>query len=560
MNQTQLTELFLQNVFKDGTYDKFALRRLKKEFAQVEFEGFYTNQEKAASIIHNLYSRPTCAACGGEVKLISPISGFNKNCSAACSGKNPDTLLKRKQTCKEKFGVENPFQEENIKRKIVEKRDAEAVVAAVKNTCLQRYGVDNPMKSKLISNKVSLTNKNKSTEEKYKIEKKKKDTSTLKYGVDHTLKVPSIRQKINQTNLAKYGHVVPLHSDQLKPKVKSRKLETYKEDVFYDRIKELEEHNIFPVGWSLDDYTGQDRKYRVIHKSCGTEFDITFINGTFSPCPKCKTGRSKIEVKLFETISTYFTNVTSSDRNIISLYEVDILINNSVGVEVNGTYWHKNDTRLLEKTKKFPGHLLHFWDFELESKFNICVSMIRAKCGSFDKVIYARKCNIKELDKKDASSFFNENHLQGECRASKRYGLYFDGELVQAISIGKPRFTRNADWEIIRHASKLGYKVVGGFSKLLKEIKKHHGGTLITYADLRYSKNAAYGNWFEYSHTTKPNYLWVKGKERLTRYETQLHKLKKKFNVIENVSEDEIMTSTGYYKIIDCGNDVFYLK
>ena len=53
--------------------------------------------------------------------------------------------------------------------------------------------------------------------------------------------------------------------------------------------------------------------------------------------------------------------------------------------------------------------------------------------------IFARKCKIIEVDYKTAEEFLNNNHLQGNCMSSIRYGLEYDGELVSLMTFGKSR-------------------------------------------------------------------------------------------------------------------------
>jgi hypothetical protein len=74
---------------------------------------------------------------------------------------------KVKATNVEKFGVENPFQSNEIKEKM-------------KETWIEKYGVDNPAKSDDIQNKI-------------------KETNLEKYGYEYGLSNPEVREKISKT-------------------------------------------------------------------------------------------------------------------------------------------------------------------------------------------------------------------------------------------------------------------------------------------------------------------------------------------------------------------------
>ena len=82
--------------------------------------------------------------------------------------------------------------------------------------------------------------------------------------------------------------------------------------------------------------------------------------------------------------------------------------------------------------------------------------------------INARECLVKELSKEVEKEFLKVNHIQGYAKSKIRYGLYYNDELVQLMSFGKPRFNKNYQWEIIRECSKKNISVRGGTSKLWK--------------------------------------------------------------------------------------------
>ena len=150
----------------------------------------------------------------------------------------------------------------------------------------------------------------------------------------------------------------------------------------------------------------------------------------------------------------------------------------------------------------------------------------------------------------------------GICRISKlRYGLFYKDELVSLITFSKPRFTTKYDYELVRFASKKGFQIIGGCSKLLKFFEKNNKNkTLISYADRRYSNGKLYfALGFHLIGKSSPNYWWVKKDIKLSRYQCQKHKLDKLLgsNFNSENSEAENMKNNNYNKIFDCGNLVF---
>ena len=59
-----------------------------------------------------------CPVCGKQTIFIDFNRGYRKHCSTTCSSLDPNVQSKNKSTCIQKYGVENPFQAEDIKSNI----------------------------------------------------------------------------------------------------------------------------------------------------------------------------------------------------------------------------------------------------------------------------------------------------------------------------------------------------------------------------------------------------------------------------------------------------------
>jgi hypothetical protein len=104
--------------------------------------------------------------------------------------------IKSKNTCLQKYGVENPFENEEIKEKI-------------KVTNVKRYGFENPFENEIVKNKskqTCLKNYGVAYSMQSEIVKNKsKQTCLKKYGVEHQMLLSETHDKIRQTCLKKYG-------------------------------------------------------------------------------------------------------------------------------------------------------------------------------------------------------------------------------------------------------------------------------------------------------------------------------------------------------------------
>ena len=276
--------------------------------------------------------------------------------------------------------------------------------------------------------------------------------------------------------------------------------------------------------------------------------------------------RSDEEISFFEFIKTEYDGVVRNNvYDVITPYELDIFIPElNIAFEYDGLYWHSEEivepTYHIMKTKycyKKDTRLFHIFGDEWLNKPELVKSRVRNILGKSDR-IYARKCQIKEVNNTLKRQFLNDNHIQGVDKSSVKLGLYYNDELVSLMTFGKPRFNKNYEWELIRFCNKLNTSVVGGASKLFKHfIKTHDPKSIISYSDLRWGNGKMYENvGMTYSHTSSPNYYYIIAKTRDSRHNYTKDKLiKQGFDPTK--SEHEIMLERGIYRIYDCGNRVY---
>jgi hypothetical protein len=355
-----------------------------------------------------------------------------------------------------------------------------------------------------------------------------------------------------------------------------------------DRYKLQSFKSIEEQGFSIlnkDNITniGSER-YEILCSSCGKSHSREMFNGRWKQvyCPGCygDIGISKEETEVKTYIESLINRSLIQSHTIpIAKKEIDIFDEQtSFGIEYNGAYWHSTDKfedvtvfkyKHRNKTQecwKQNIKLFHIFSFEWKHVFKrrIWESMIKNHF-KLNKSIYARKCEIRNVSTFDCNVFLANNHLQGEDRASIRYGLYFEDKLISIMTFCKSRFDKNYEWELSRFCSLINHNVVGGASKLfnhfLQSIKPN---SIITYANMRYSTGKLYETLnFEKSHLSIPNYFFLDSKlienTPLSRIQTQKHKLpkllKEKFN--HKHTEIENMLNSGYRIIYDCGNLVY---
>ena len=296
------------------------------------------------------------------------------------------------------------------------------------------------------------------------------------------------------------------------------------------------------------------------------------LNG--SGCPKCVSPVSMWEEEVFEFVKSLGVVCEQSNREILKGKEIDIYIPKfSIGIECDGLRWHNEQYRdkdyHLWKTNECFKHgvrLIHIFEDEWVSKKEIWKSMLTNMFGLIRKMIYARRCELREVASRDCRKFLNENHIQGYASSKYNYGLYYKDELVSLMSFGTPRISMGGEridghYELVRFCNKLNCNVIGGASRLFSHfIKMHNPDCITSYSDKRWSLGKLYKVLgFSYSHDSKPNYFYVNNMERINRF-----RFRKSVLVSEGYdkdkSEHDIMLERGIYRIYDCGTMVWKWK
>lgn len=494
-----------------------------------------------------------------------------KHCSSKCSNSSAEVMMKKENTVMKHYGVKSALQSEEVQ----DKR---------KKTCMERYGVDHISKVK-------------------EIQEKRENTMNERFGAKTNLMNEECKKKIAETNLQKYGFIRPSENEEIKAKIIKTNLERYGAGSFTasEKGKEtvrnivLEKYGVENVGQVKEIAEKRAETLRRKLYKHFDDFNKEFIDAHFfydgvyhsdeiqeyfglpqSTCSKnmiklygdypCSVQRSKGEKSICEYLDSLGVKYEISDRNILKPQELDIVIPSiKLAIEYDGYYWHsdkfKDKNYHLEKTEKCSEEgyqLFHIFEFD---DLDIWKSMIANKLKMNEK-IYARKCVVKDVSYADMVKFLDENHLQGSCPSKINLGLYYNDELVEIMTFGKPRFSKDAEYELLRLCTKKFKCVIGGSSKLFKAFRDRYSGSVLSYANRRFSSGGIYESLgFTCCGSTNPNYFYVKCGVSLSRYQCQKHKLK---NILEKfdpqLTEVQNMENNGYDRIFDCGNMKYIMK
>lgn len=216
--------------------------------------------------------------------------------------------------------------------------------------------------------------------------------------------------------------------------------------------------------------------------------------------------------------------------------------------------------------------VFNMYDFYwvLPEKKPIILSKIKHGLG-LDRKIYARKCRVgvDEVSLAQCKQLLNRWHIEGAgffYKNSKVFSLHLEDEIVMIAVVGQ-YYEQGSNGKFVnklsRIATKLGVTVVGGISKLTKEIAKGYGdfNYLITLS----SGGRSLSSSKEY-RLISPRYFWVDPNtlKSYPRNACQKSVLEKNFGVpLFDVTDDkgrtrvctekEYMESLGYVRVFDNG-------
>lgn len=216
---------------------------------------------------NNMIHLPKCE-CGNVVKFVDMQRGYRKFCSRRCMLDSPVVKNKRKLTNIDKWGVDNPSKNKNIREKIEETNKkkfgeryplmSKDVLEKTKGEFLLKWGVDNPSKVESIRLKAMQTNVerygNEVASKSDAIKQRTKEKFIENWGVDNPSKIKEVREKAKGTMLNKYGVEFALQNADIFSKVKKTNLENW--GVEYPTQNEeirdkIERTNLIRYGYKL---------------------------------------------------------------------------------------------------------------------------------------------------------------------------------------------------------------------------------------------------------------------------------------------------------------------
>lgn len=233
----------------------------------------------------------------------------------------------------EKYGVENPFQNSEVKNKIKNKlierygvdspAKSSLIIQRMQKTSEKRYGVNNPAKSTIIKDKIAKTKNSHTIERKFEIDQKRRITCLDRYGAETIMESVDGLHNFKQSMIKKYGveNSQQVESVRLKSRITCTKL----------------------YGVATGFQTQKNRKIVTSKETQIKKHESRKKNGTYH--------HSRSENRFFTELSLEFN--CEIDRHVsINGWDIDFYVKSLDSyIQFDGVYYHGLD-RPLEIIKK----------------------------------------------------------------------------------------------------------------------------------------------------------------------------------------------------------------
>lgn len=469
-------------------------------------------------------------------------------------GKNTKALENREQVSKE--DLERYYVEENHSK--VETQTHFNLTEYGLSVLFKQYGIRKG-KKKVISLRKE-TSLERYGDENYNGREKFKRTYESKYGgIGFASDV--VRAQAENTTKERYGDEDIRKTEYFKQKISKTKEERYG-DLKYNNLEKRRETCLARYG--EDNPQKVDKVKEKVSKTCQEKYGVNWA------CmrPEARnyssdSGPNRHFAELLEKQGTGFEREFPIQNKSYDFKIGDTLIEINPSATHNSTWGiiggePKKSTYHLEKSQiaeKEGYHCIHVWDWDHIEKV--------ARSFIPKETVYARKCEVVQLDPKEVNLFLDENHYQGRCTGQKVcLGLKDRGELIQVMTFGKPRYNKNYQWELLRLCTKTGKVVLGGSQKLFKAFVDNEDfqvQSVISYCDKgKFSGKVYESLGFILRGSSRPSKHWWNGKEHVTDNLLRQRGFDQLFGdrwgrYGKGTSNEELMREHGFVEVYDAG-------
>ena len=519
-------------------------------------------REKLYWYFHQLTEYPVCPVCGSKTSFVNIKEGYRTYCCRTCMNRDPNKQERVRITCNEKYGGDAPACSSDIQNKM-------------RQTNLERYGAENAMQNKSVSQKSHDTNVKKyggCGNASVELLDKYKQTNLSKYGAENVMQTELGQTRLKETLVQKYGVAHPSQIEGVVDKIaRSRRNRTLNK---YDDVISISDADIWVCKCPHPECTRCIEKTYEVRGSVYRDRKRDHTERCTRLLKECNTRTSGTSIELFirNILDEIGVSYVCNDKTIICPKELDLVIpDKHIAIECNGIqshyYPYKEPSYHYKKylaCKQKGVQLLTIWQDQIENRPDVVRSIVRSKLGIYDRRIYARKCEVVELEPSVCCKFLDNNHIQGRTSAKVHLGLLYEGDIVCVMTFGSKRRcsgnnkSATDEWELSRFCTIMNTQVVGGAAKLLKYFIRHyHPAAIYSFSSNDISGGGLYKTlgFVECGSNQGYWYIDIKSMKRYHRSTFTKDSIVDRGwkDTKDGWTEQEVMLEHGYYQIYDSG-------
>ena len=345
MNDIDILNYFAQ--FKSNR--KINWKKLPKDIEEYLTNRYNDNstnllKESYARIKYNIEVLPECPTCHKKHVFINRLDHYPypKYCSNKCKGQSKEWLNKQRKTKEKLYGNANFNNREKYKE-----------------TCLEKYGCENVYQNKEIKNKIKNTKQEKYGDEYYNNREQVYQTNLIKLGVKMPFQSQEIRNKCIQTLKDKYGENInnPMDLESTKNKIRKTCLNKYGVDwAFKSNIVKEKTKQSLINHYGVDAYSKskewkeyiQSTEYQIKRKQ--REYETKKKNKSFNGSKEENLCYKLIKEKYPDTIHQFRDNIRYPFNCDFYIPSLDLFIEYQ-GSEFHGYSPYKGTEKDLQKIK-----------------------------------------------------------------------------------------------------------------------------------------------------------------------------------------------------------------
>ena len=497
-------------------------------------------KERLYLVLHHMTKAPVCVHCGKPVTFNGMTHGYHEFCSQACSASSELTKNRRKETNRVRYGMDYYTNRPKSDQTKLERYGDPHFTNQEKKekTNLERYGY-----------KTNLCDE--------RSKEKGRRTKLERYGDPHFTN----QEKIKRTNIERYGYSCLFEDPEFRERAKEIRKAKYGDPNYNNREKRAQT-NLERYGTTCNLSTAEQKQASI--RKMMESYGVPYYCMT-SEC-RVKAGSSKTNEDFAKTLDSL--NISYEREFHINTLSYDFKVGNIL-IEINPSATHnslwgihgkpKCSTYHRDKTRLATSNgyrCINVWDWDDRSKI---LELLIQKTK-----IYARQCLIRELSLKETNDFLNKYHLQGTCKGQTiRFGLFYNGELVEVITFGKPRYNTNCEWELLRLCVDPRYSILGGSKRLFTHfIREYSPKSIISYCDMSKFSGDVYINLgFKLLRDGQPAKHWyhLRKHKHITDNLLRQRGFDQLFgtNYGKGVSNEQLMIDNKYIFLYDCGQNSY---